>query len=236
MSEENSVKKTDGAAKAAKPKKEESFWFYRVVRAVLTPLIKLLWPTEIVHKERFDEMGGGLVVCNHYAVPDTLIPVASLYKRELHVLAKAEAFECAKIANGFLRKAGAIPVHRGEPDINAVKEVLGVLRADKKLVMYPEGTRNREGTKEMLEFKQGAARFAIKAKKPVLPMVYYRMHKVFRKNWLFVGEPISLEEFYGSRDPEAYERATEKVYEGMLATRKACDAYVEPLLKGKDKK
>lgn len=236
MSEENSVKKTDGAAKAAKPKKEESFRFYRVVRAVLTPLIKLLWPTEIVHKELFDEMGGGLVVCNHYAVPDTLIPVASLYKRELHVLAKAEAFECAKIANWFLRKAGAIPVHRGEPDINAVKEVLGVLRADKKLVMYPEGTRNREGTKEMLEFKQGAARFAIKAKKPVLPMVYYRMHKVFRKNWLFVGEPISLEEFYGSRDPEAYERATEKVYEGMLATRKACDAYVEPLLKSKDKK
>ena len=236
MSEENSVKKTDGAAKAAKPKKEESFRFYRVVRAVLTPLIKLLWPTEIVHNERSDEMGGGLVVCNHYAVPDTLIPVASLYKRELHVLAKAEAFECAKIANWFLRKAGAIPVHRGEPDINAVKEVLGVLRADKKLVMYPEGTRNREGTKEMLEFKQGAARFAIKAKKPVLPMVYYRMHKVFHKNWLFVGEPISLEEFYGSRDPEAYERATEKVYEGMLATRKACDAYVEPLLKGKDKK
>ena len=236
MSEENSVKKTDGAAKAAKPKKEESFRFYRVVRAVLTPLIKLLWPTEIVHKERFDEMGGGLVVCNHYAVPDTLIPVASLYKRELHVLAKAEAFECAKIANWFLRKAGAIPVHRGEPDINAVKEVLGVLRADKKLVMYPEGTRNREGTKEMLEFKQGAARFAIKAKKPVLPMVYYRMHKVFRKNWLFVGEPISLEEFYGSRDPEAYERATEKVYEGTLATRGACDADDEPLLKSKDKK
>lgn len=155
------------AKKAAKPvkKKEESFRFYRVVRAFLAPLIRLLWPTEVVHRERFDEMGGGLVVCNHYAVPDTLIPVASLYKKELHVLAKAEAFECAKIANWFLRKAGAIPVHRGEADINAVKEVLGVLRADKKLVMYPEGTRNREGTKEMLEFKQGAARFAIKAKK-----------------------------------------------------------------------
>ena len=180
-------------------------------------------------------MGGGLVVCNHYAVPDTLIPVASLYKKELHVLAKAEAFECAKIANWFLRKAGAIPVHRGEADINAVKEVLGVLRADKKLVMYPEGTRNREGTKEMLEFKQGAARFAIKAKKPVLPMVYYRMHKVFRKNWLYIGEPIMLDEFYGTRDPEDYERATQKVFEGMQATRAACDEYVESRLKKKDK-
>lgn len=233
VGEEKKAAKT-GAAKPVKKKKEESFRFYRVVRCVLTPLIKLLWPTKVVGKERFDAMQGGLVICNHYAIPDTLIPVASLYKKELHVLAKAEAFECAKIANWFLRKAGAIPVHRGEADINAVKEVLSVLRADKKLVMYPEGTRNREGTKEMLEFKQGAARFAIKARKPILPMVYYRMHKVFRRNWLYIGEPITLEEFYNTRDPGDYERATKKVYDGMLATRKACDEYVEEKLGKKD--
>ena len=233
VGEEKKAAKT-GAAKPVKKKKEESFRFYRVVRCVLTPLIKLLWPTKVVGKERFDAMQGGLVICNHYAIPDTLIPVASLYKKELHVLAKAEAFECAKIANWFLRKAGAIPVHRGEADINAVKEVLSVLRADKKLVMYPEGTRNREGTKEMLEFKQGAARFAIKARKPILPMVYYRMHKVFRRNWLYIGEPITLEEFYNTRDPDDYERATKKVYDGMLATRKACDEYVEEKLGKKD--
>ncbi len=233
VGEEKKAAKT-GAAKPVKKKKEESFRFYRVVRCVLTPLIKLLWPTKVVGKERFDAMQGGLVICNHYAIPDTLIPVASLYKKELHVLAKAEAFECAKIANWFLRKAGAIPVHRGEADINAVKEVLSVLRADKKLVMYPEGTRNREGTKEMLEFKQGAARFAIKARKPILPMVYYRMHKVFRRNWLYIGEPITLEEFYNTHDPGDYERATKKVYDGMLATRKACDEYVEEKLGKKD--
>lgn len=233
VGEEKKAAKT-GAAKPVKKKKEESFRFYRVVRCVLTPLIKLLWPTKVVGKEHFDAMQGGLVICNHYAIPDTLIPVASLYKKELHVLAKAEAFECAKIANWFLRKAGAIPVHRGEADINAVKEVLSVLRADKKLVMYPEGTRNREGTKEMLEFKQGAARFAIKARKPILPMVYYRMHKVFRRNWLYIGEPITLEEFYNTRDPGDYERATKKVYDGMLATRKACDEYVEEKLGKKD--
>ena len=233
VGEEKKAAKT-GAAKPVKKKKEESFRFYRVVRCVLTPLIKLLWPTKVVGKERFDAMQGGLVICNHYAIPDTLIPVASLYKKELHVLAKAEAFECAKIANWFLRKAGAIPVHRGEADINAVKEVLSVLRADKKLVMYPEGTRNREGTKEMLEFKQGAARFAIKARKPILPMVYYRMLKVFRRIWLYFGEPITLEEFYNTRDPGDYERATKKVYDGMLATRKACDEYVEEKLGKKD--
>ena len=119
-----------------------SYGFYRFIRFVTAPIVRILWPTKVVNKHYFDEMGGGIVICNHYAIPDTLIPVMSLYKKELHVLAKAEAFECAKIANWFLRKIGAIPVHRGQPDINAVKEVLSVLKADKKLVMYPEGTRN----------------------------------------------------------------------------------------------
>ena len=206
---------------------------YRFIRALTYPFVKITWPTKVVGKERFDAMGGGIVICNHYAIPDTLIPVASLYKKELHVLAKAEAFEVAKIADWFLRKMGAIPVHRGEPDINAVKQVLAVLKADKKLVMYPEGTRNREGTKEMLHFKQGAARFAIKAQKPILPMVYYRMHKAYRKNWLYIGEPIYLDEFYGSRRPEDFERATEVVYEAMQKTREECDAYVEGLFAAK---
>ena len=210
-----------------------SFGFYRFCRILTLPLVKILWPTKVVNKEYFDNMGGGIVICNHYAIPDTLIPAASLYKKELHVLAKAEAFECAKIANWFLRKIGAIPVHRGEPDINAVKEVLTVLKEDKKLVMYPEGTRNKEGTKEMLEFKQGAARFAIKARKPILPMVYYRMHKVFRKNYLYIGEPIYLDEFYGCRHPEDFEKATEIVYSRMADTRKKCDEYVESLKKKK---
>lgn len=206
-----------------------SYGFYRFIRFVTAPIVRILWPTKVVNKHYFDEMGGGIVICNHYAIPDTLIPVMSLYKKELHVLAKAEAFECAKIANWFLRKIGAIPVHRGQPDINAVKEVLSVLKADKKLVMYPEGTRNREGTKEMLEFKQGAARFAIKAQKPVLPMLYYRMHKPFRKNYLYIGAPIYLDEFYGSRRPEDFERATDLIYQRMQETRVQCDAYVEGL-------
>ena len=62
-----------------------------------------------------------------------------------------------------------------------------------------------------------------------------RMHKVFRKNWLYIGEPIYLDEFYGSREADAYEKATQKVYDGMVAARKACDEYVEARLKKKGK-
>ena len=52
-------------------------------------------------------------------------------------------------------------------------------------------------------------------------------------NWLYIGEPIYLDEFYGSRRPEDFERATEVVYEAMQKTREECDAYVEGLLAAK---
>ena len=42
-----------------------------------------------------------------------------------------------------------------------------------------------------------------------------------------------LDEFYGTWDPEDYERATQKVFEGMQATRAACDEYGDSRLKKK---
>lgn len=212
-------------------------FFYRCMRFFFAP-ITFIYPTKVVNKENFNKVEGAVCICNHYAVPDTLIPAVKLYKKELHVLAKAEAFK-SKIGGWFLRKVGAIPVHRGEADLTAFKEVLKVLKANKKLALYPEGTRNKKGTEDMGDFKQGAARFAIKAKVPILPMMYYKMHKAFSRNYLYIGEPIYLDEFYGTKDAEDYEKATQIVWEAMLKLRKDLNAYVEehnPRLAKKHKK
>lgn len=212
-------------------------FFYRLMRVIFWP-INFLYPTKIVNRKNFDKVEGAVVICNHYAVPDTLIPASKLYKKELHVLAKAEAFK-SKIGNWFLRKVGAIPVHRGEADITAFKEVLKVLKQNKKLALYPEGTRNKKGTEEMGEFKQGAARFAIKAKVPVLPMMYYKMHKLFSRNYLYIGEPIYLDKYYGTKSASDYIEATEIIHNAMLKIREDLNAYVEehnPRLAKKHKK
>jgi 1-acyl-sn-glycerol-3-phosphate acyltransferase len=193
------------------------------LRALATPIIRFLWPTVIVGRENFDSVNGAVVICNHYAVPDTLIPAARLYKDELHVLAKAEAFK-TKIGNRFLTAVGAIPVHRGEPDVNAYKQIMKVLKSDKKLMMYPEGTRNKAGTNVMKEFKQGASLFAIRSEKPILPMMYFKMHKLFQRNYLYIGKPFTLEQFKKTGD--LLDEAVDYVYEKMCALRAELDEYV----------
>lgn len=214
---------------------QKSFCFYRFMRLLLRPLQAILWPIKIVNKQNAKVEGKAVYTCNHYSKVDTFIPCFALFKKEAHILAKYELFK-VPIAGWFLHKMGAIPVRRGEADISAVKSVLGVLKEDKKLMIFPEGTRNKSGSQEMSEFKTGTARFAIKTKAPIVPMLYYSSPKLFRRNWLYVGEPFTLEEYYGARTPEQMHAATDVIQQKMQNIRVQCNEYVENLKKGKKKK
>ncbi len=216
-------------------KPEKSFVFYRFLRVILRPIQMLVWPTKVIGAENAKKVKGALFTCNHYSKMDSMIPYFVLFKKEAHALAKYELFT-NPVAGWFLHKMGAIPVRRGEADIESVKQVLRVLKDGKQLLIFPEGTRNKEGTQHMAEFKTGTARFAIKAKVPVVPMIYYQSPKAFRKNWLYVGEPFSLEEFYGARTIDENHAATEVIKEKMDETRRLCNECVEKATKGKKKK
>lgn len=216
-------------------KPEKSFAFYRFLRVILRPIQMLVWPTKVIGAENAKKVKGALFTCNHYSKMDSMIPYFVLFKKEAHALAKYELFT-NPVAGWFLHKMGAIPVRRGEADIESAKQVLRVLKDGKQLLIFPEGTRNKEGTQRMAEFKTGTARFAIKAKVPVVPMIYYQSPKAFRKNWLYVGEPFSLEEFYGARTIDENHAATKVIKEKMDETRRLCNEYVEKATKGKKKK
>ena len=70
-------------------------------------------------------------------------------------------------------------------------------------------------------------------------MIYFKMHKTFHRNYLYIGEPFDLSEFYGDKSQDAFERATQKVYDKMVETRELCNKWVEennPKMYAKQKK
>jgi 1-acyl-sn-glycerol-3-phosphate acyltransferase len=207
---------------------------YRFVRFFGLPFVRMFWPTKFINKENMDKCEGAVVICNHYSKLDGII-MAKIFKKELHVLIKKEAFAESKFSNWFLRKCGGIPISRGDADLSAIKGVLRVLKNNKKILIFPEGTRNKTGTDEIQEFKDGVSMFSLKTKTPIIPIILYKCPKICKKNYAYIGEPFELTEYYDRKDREVYTEATEKIFNEMKATQRKCYEYVAGL-KGKKKK
>ena len=113
---------------------------------------------------------------------------------------------------------------------------MSALNNNKPVLIFPEGTRNKgENFKEMLPFKSGVATFALKAKAPIVPLMYYKKTGIFKRNKLIVGNAFWLDEFYGQKVNAVKDEATEFIYSKMTELREETDILVEKF-KGNKKK
>ena len=179
-------------------------------------------------------MESAVVCCNHYASSDVLIVASKLFKKELNVLGKAELFK-NKFSSWFLTKMGAIKVNRGTPEVSVHKEILKRLKNGKQLLIFPEGTRNRAGGHDMAEFKNGAALYAVKAKVPIIPLMFHHQSKPFKRNYLIVGEKIDLSEFYGKNMHDVKDDISLYLHDKMEALHLELDQKVAELTAPKQK-
>lgn len=108
-----------------------------------------------------------VVVANHESFADILL--ISHLPWEMKWMSKAEFFRIP-IVGWEMRLAGDIPLRRGSPTSagQAMSRAREVLRQRVSVMIFPEGTRSP--TSDLLPFKEGAFRLAIKAGVPVLPL------------------------------------------------------------------
>jgi len=193
------------------------------------PLVRLFLPFKTLRKDRLIKNSGCLYICNHYRIFDAVF-VASLEKGQIHFVGKSELLK-TRIGKWFFTKIGVIPVNRDNTDAVALIKGIKLLKDNKKLSVFPEGTRNKTD-KEILEIKGGAGIFAIKSKKPIQPVTMLKKSRFFRMNYLMVGEPFELSEYYGKKlTSEDYENIGALLKEKMLALKNELREYL--LLKGK---
>ena len=171
---------------------------YSVIYPIIWIFMRIIHPWKAVGVDNIPE--GAAVICgNHTTLGDPLYVVCAMGgKRQTHVMAKAEVMKWPVI--GFLlKKAGIIGVNRGKSDMAAVKECLKVLRGGEKLLMFPEGTRVREG--QVSEVQTGAAMLATRTGVPLVPVYIPAKKRRFRKTTVVFGRPY-YPEFEG-RKPSA---------------------------------
>jgi len=141
--------------------------WYRFVWVVTSALFRALCRVEIDGQSNIPEKGPLILASNHLHVFDPPLALAALPYRKITVLV-AEKWAETWPASWFLKSMGAIFVHRGEVDREALNKCLAVLEQNGMLGLAPEGTRSRTGT--MQRGKPGIAYLATKADVPILPM------------------------------------------------------------------
>lgn len=169
------------------------FHFIQILAALP---IKIFFPTKIVGKKNIPK-GACIISSNHTSNMDAVVFAVNTWEKKYY-LAKKELFK-NKVFGGFLKSLGAIKIDRQANDITAIKQCLKVLKDNKKLFIFPEGTRVKNENMELGEVKHGVAMFAVKAKVPIVPIFITKKPKIFRRNKIFIGEPFELQEFYGKK-------------------------------------
>jgi 1-acyl-sn-glycerol-3-phosphate acyltransferase len=126
------------------------------------------WRVEGVENLPPRGQGGMVVVMNHIHWLD--IPIIGdlvPFNYRLSWLGKRELFE-NPIAAWWLRVMNVIPIKRGKRDVAAMADVVQALQNGAVLLMFPEGTRSRDGI--LRQGRGGAIRMAIAAGVPIVPM------------------------------------------------------------------
>lgn len=141
-------------------------------RALAGWYVKGAFIKEIRGEENFSRAGNCIFAQNHSSYLDLFVDGYLCTPRKFTYIGQVDRMTGVK---GFLRDllygyAEVIPVNRKDKESkkNAIAAALRKLKEGYTLIIYPEGTRSRDG--RMLEFKPGVAKLHLESGVPVLPV------------------------------------------------------------------
>jgi len=179
---------------------------------------------DITGGEHVPTQGGGVVAMNHVSYLDFALigfPFRPK-KRMVRFMAKKEVFD-HKIAGPLMRGMKHIPVDR-EAGAGSFNAAVDALRAGELVGVFPEATISQSF--ELKGFKSGAARMAVEAQVPLIPVVVWGSQRIMTKNRprdlsrgkhirIVIGEPFTPAP---DGDPNVVTKELKERMQGLLET------------------
>ncbi|HTY31465.1 lysophospholipid acyltransferase family protein [Mycobacterium sp.] len=149
---------------------------------ILARLVVLATGTPIAYngEENIPDRGGAVIAINHTSYVDFLPAALAVHRRRrrLRFMIKAE-MQQVKVVNFLIKHTRTIPVDRGA-GADAYAVAVRRLREGELVGVYPEATISRSF--ELKEFKTGAARMAVEADVPIVPVIVWGAHRIWTKD------------------------------------------------------
>lgn len=151
--------------------------------------------------------GGVLVVSNHQSHFDPPL-IGMACRRRMNYLARDTLFGFAPF-RWLIHSLDAIPIDREGLGLAGIKESLRRLKAGEMVLIFPEGTRSRDGT--IRPFRPGFTALAVRSRAAILPVAiegafaaWPRWQKLPRRGVIHVhyGPPLTPAEIAGREERE----------------------------------
>lgn len=137
-----------------------------IIRWLVRVVFNLVADVNIIGYENLPKEGSYIIATNHLGIIDAPMAFYGLDRWDMYVLVGEKWKEKA-----FFRWLGKyfnfIFIDRFNPDIQALRKVIDVMKENNILVIAPEGTRSRTGS--MIEAKPGVSYLATKLNRPIVP-------------------------------------------------------------------
>ncbi len=179
----------------------------------------------VVNRERIPKEGPLLLAMNHQSFLDP--PLAGIAcDREIFYLARKSLLD-SPVLGLLLPHLNVIHYDQGGSDMSALKAVIRVVKSGQATVIFPEGTRTRDG--QLQPAQAGVGMIVAKTLAPVVPMRIFGAFEAFPRDsmkirfvpvTIVVGEVMQFtkEDFAGDAKT-AYQRASLAIMERIAALR-----------------
>ena len=186
---------------------------YLFFRKLLSIFFHIKYKISVINEENIPDLKGGYIIAaNHQKYVDPPL-IASVIRGKFSFMAKEELFK-NPFFSWLIRRCGAFPVTRGAGDDTAINTALEVIKKGRIFVIFPEGTRSKDGT--IGRVKSGIALIASEAAAPVLPIcIRYRGKREIDVN---IGKLIPAEEVHiDEEDRKSMRRVSNRIHDELIA-------------------
>jgi len=163
---------------------------YGFFHYLTTVLYDIGFRGEVAGLENLPERGSFLLAANHASHLDPFL-IGSQVQRQIAFFARKTLWKPG-FPSWWLDTVGTIPVDRdGGQALSAIKRVLRVLKDDRGLILFPEGTRSLDGNLQTP--KPGVGMIACSTQVPVVPVRIFGSYEAFgRGRGVRLGTPVSI--------------------------------------------
>ena len=195
---------------------------YRIGHTLCTVVAELAFRLKIYGRDNLIEDGPAIYASNHASYLDPpLVGVAC--RKEVFYLARKTLFE-KPVLGHLLPRINCIPVDRDRGDVAAVRTLLRLLKEGKRVVVFPEGTRSKDGN--LQPARAGLGLIIAKSLAPVVPVRVFGSYAALPRSGgihfvpitLVVGKPIFFtKEDLGTDERLAYQALSDRVMATIAA-------------------